>query len=123
MEEEKTKVGELYATINRRTKEIGGNLLPSEIILGSMVEVIESADFAKSPDGRKALIFNDVTAQTFLMVYESMIDIYESARFQEFNKVLKKTVEESSPTRKAEYKALKEAMNGNDKNRFIGFDQ
>lgn len=124
MEEEKTKAGELYALINQRTKEIGGNLLPSEILLGSMVEVIRSADFTQSADGRKALLFNDVMAQTFLLVFDSMTDVYESDRFKEFGRVLKKTVKEGSPTRRAEYEAFKKAMNGNnetDENTSIGF--
>ena len=55
MEEERTKAGELYAKINQRTKELGGNLLPSEIILGSMVEVINSADFAERQTAERLL--------------------------------------------------------------------
>ena len=124
MNDKKTKVAELYDIIDQQTKGIGGHLLPSEVILGSMVEAIQSADFKQAPDGRKALVFNEVSAQTFLLVLESMTVIYESARFQEFGRVLNERVESKGATEKARYEAFKKAMNDipdNDDNKTIGF--
>ena len=123
--EEKTKAGELYAIINQKTKEIGGCLLPSEILLGSMVEVIKSADFAETSDGRKTLVFSDVAAMAFVAVLDNMTDIYESDRFKEFARLCKKQVEASGRLSE-NYQAFKKAMNGdngNNENTSIGFDR
>lgn len=120
MKEEKTKVGELYAMINQKTKEIGGDLLPSEIILGSMVEVLKSVDYVESPDGRKAIVFSDTAAMAFVSVLDNMESIYESARFKEFGRLCKNKVEASGGLSDS-YKAFRKAMNGNDESGAIGF--